>query len=183
MANTEINKFITKRYDRFFDYSKYHCSQAGIPDEATDVLNEVLLSVLKKDETDTLRLLHSKSGQYTELDYYILRMIKLNVSSPTSPYQAKYKPIPVDRTVDFSLLEIIDLDEEEPDKAGYVLDQFYKVRAVFESLELSEIEREVFEFKFFQDGFFKEYSGNCNLKKLYTTYSRTIEKIKAEIAR
>ena len=41
MASKAVNNYITKRYERWLDYSLYHCGLASIPDEATDVLNEV----------------------------------------------------------------------------------------------------------------------------------------------
>lgn len=48
MASKAVNNYITKRYERWLDYSLYHCGLAGIPDEATDVLNEVICSLLQK---------------------------------------------------------------------------------------------------------------------------------------
>ena len=68
---SEINNYISKRYERWLDYSEYHCTHAGIADEALDVLNEVLCSLLQKNEKFLLSLLHKKSGQFTDLDYYV----------------------------------------------------------------------------------------------------------------
>lgn len=48
MASKAVNNYITKRYERWLDYSLYHCGLASIPDEATDVLNEVICSLLQK---------------------------------------------------------------------------------------------------------------------------------------
>lgn len=48
MASEAVNNYITKRYERWLDYSLYHCGLAGISDEATDVLNEVICSLLQK---------------------------------------------------------------------------------------------------------------------------------------
>lgn len=44
MASEALNKYIEKRYDRWLDYAKYHCSLAGMTDEAIDVLNEYVYS-------------------------------------------------------------------------------------------------------------------------------------------
>ena len=48
MASEALNKYIEKRYDRWLDYAKYHCSLAGMADEAIDVLNEVMCMLLQK---------------------------------------------------------------------------------------------------------------------------------------
>ena len=42
MASALVEKYIGRRYERWLDYAVYHCGLAGIPDEANDVLNEVL---------------------------------------------------------------------------------------------------------------------------------------------
>ena len=99
MASEALNKYIEKRYDRWLDYAKYHCSLAGMSSEAIDVLNEVMCMLLQKPLEHLSRLMEAKQGKYTELDWYILQMIKLNVTSDTSPYRHKYKPIPVDENV------------------------------------------------------------------------------------
>lgn len=89
-----IRLYIEKRYERWADYSTYHCTKAGIAGESVDILNEVILALLQKEDCKLEMLMNAKKGQYTELDFFVLRMIKLNVYSPTSPYQSRYKPIP-----------------------------------------------------------------------------------------
>ena len=89
MASTEINNYISKRYDRWLDYAIYHCNRNGMADEAVDVLNEVLLSLLQKSDTMLRQLLSAKKKDYTDLDFFVLKMIKLNITSSTSPYQSK----------------------------------------------------------------------------------------------
>ena len=86
MASEAVNNYITKRYERWLDYSLYHCGLAGISDEATDVLNEVICSLLQKQSKLLDKLLDTKKNGYTELDFFVLKMIKLNASSPTSQY-------------------------------------------------------------------------------------------------
>ena len=122
--NTEIEKYITKRYYRWQDYSEFHTVQAGLPGEAVDVLNEVLISLLQKDETKLLEMLHAKKGQYRELDFYVLRLIKLNATSKTSPYISKNRnKTPSDANVDYQKLEIEDVKSNEPDRAGEFLEK------------------------------------------------------------
>lgn len=182
MASREINNYITKRYDRWLDYARYHCTQCGIADESEDVLNEVVLSLLQKPDKKLDCLLNSKQGQYTELDFYVLRMIKLNASSPTSPYQNKYKSLPVDDNVDYSCLEIEDCCSEESDRAGYILDRMHQIREMIEELGFSTKAMAVFEFRFFQDGDFKQWDGevDMDIKELYDVYSRITKLLKSK---
>ncbi len=178
MANKEINIYVTKRYERWLDYAKYHCGLAGIVDESEDVLNEVILSLLQKTDEKLTELFSAKSGQYTELDYYVLRMIKLNASSPTSPYQCKYKAIPVDKNIEFTQLEIADYGDDETDRSGYILDRMHEIREMIEELGFSEEAMAIFEFRFFQDGEFKDWDGDMAIKKLYDMYSKIVHVIK-----
>jgi hypothetical protein len=146
----DVKQYIEKRYERYLDYAKFHTSQAGIPDEAIDVLNEVLLNLLQKDAEVLERLYSSKKGQYTQLDWYVLQSIKLNCHSQTSPYQFRYKK---DRfeNINLSRLKIIDEQPaDEVDSPALTLKQFRLIRWVFNGLELSELERAVFEFRFIQ---------------------------------
>lgn len=170
MGTEIINSYITARYDRWLDYSKYHCSLACMPDEAVDVLNEVLVMLLEKDPAYLLQMYEAKKGQYREIDFFILQMIKLNITSITSPYRHKYKPIPVDENVNWQRLDIVDETDTEEDKAGTKLREMRLVRFIFDRLELTDLERRVFAFKFFAGMSFTEWPGPENRKKLYQAY-------------
>lgn len=172
-----INSYITVRYDRWLDYSKYHCSLACMPDEAVDVLNEVLMMLLEKDPVYLLQMYEAKKGRYRELDYFILQMIKLNITSVTSPYRHKYKPIPVDENVNWQRLDIVDETGQEQDKAGTALREMRLIRYIFDRLDLTELERRVFTFKFFAGMSFAEWPGQENRKKLYQAYKTVLSAI------
>ena len=164
MASEAVNNYITKRYERWLDYSLYHCGLAGISDEATDVLNEVICSLLQKQSKLLDKLLDTKKNGYTELDFFVLKMIKLNASSPTSQYRSRYKPLPVDDNVDYSRLDIEDISDDSEDRNAEILEKLHLVRETFESLDLGTVAARVFEFHFFQDGNFSEWKGpkeNC----------------------
>lgn len=193
--NQEINNYISKRYNRWLDYSVYHCDKAGIIDQATDVLNEVLLSLLKKDEVWLLEKIRSKKSQYTEFDFYVLRSIKLNIFSPTSPYQSKYKPIQADANIDVRRLEIEDNCDETTDRSDYVLSRMHEIREVIEQMGFSDKAMEIFEFRFFQGGVFKKqpevltdddkeilfWEGEENTKELYAIYASVMNAIRKKI--
>ncbi len=142
--HTEIEKYIAKRYERWLDYAEFHTNQAGLKGEAGDVLNVVLLSLLQKDENSLLELLQKKKGQYCELDFFILRMIKFNAISDTAPYRAKNKPMPVDANVDPFKLDLIDEHSAEPDLPGEYLEKYQIVCGIVERFDLNKIEKEVF---------------------------------------
>lgn len=182
MASEAVNNYITKRYERWLDYSLYHCGIAGIPNEAADVLNEVLCSLLQKDIKKLEKLLESKKNGYTELDFFVLRMIKLNATSDTSPYRSKYKSLPVDENIDYTRLDIEDISDESEDRKAEILDKLHLVRETFENLDLSTIAARVFEFRFFQDRNFSEWDGPETLKQLYEIYNGVQELIRKKIS-
>lgn len=183
MASTLIENYITKRYERWLDYAEYHCDVAGMPDEAIDVLNEVLCDLLQKDNARLERLLNAKKNGYTELDFFVLRMIKLNATSDTSPYRNKYKPcMPFGRDTDCSRLEIEDVREETVDKNAIILDRFHQVRDALESLDLVPSAKRVFEYRFFEDGNFNEWDeGPEMLKQLYEIYNKVLSLVRKKI--
>lgn len=181
MVSAAVNNYITKRYGRWLDYSSYHCNLSGIPGEGTDVLNEVLCSLLAKDGAQLDRLLQSKKEGYTELDFFVLRMIKLNACSLTSPYRSRYRSLPSDANVDYTRLDIEDVEEESQDDEQ-LLDRFHQVREAFEYLGLSALARRVFEFRFFQDQNFSDWGGEETLKELYEIYNGVQEMIRKKIS-
>lgn len=182
MVSQIVEKYISKRYERWLDYASYHCGQAGIPGEACDVLNEVLCSLLQKENSKLEQLLSTKKNGYTELDFFVLKMIKLNATSDTSPYRSKYKPMPVDDNVDYSRLEIEDVQEDAVDKNELILHRFHQVREVLEELDLTPFSKKIFEFRFFEDANFSDWPGKETLKQLYETYNRVQELIRKKIA-
>ncbi|MGV8136474.1 MAG: hypothetical protein AB2L20_14795 [Mangrovibacterium sp.] len=177
----EINTYIEKHYRRWLDYSEYHCSIAGMTGEAIDVLDEVILALLQKDEQKVIRMMTSRKGKYTELDFYVLRMIKLNVHSATSPYQSRYRSIPTNDNVELCRLNIEDLQQEDIDVPSVVMEKFELVREVLGSLNLSGQAKGIFEYKFFQDQAFSHWPGPENRKQLYETYWQVVELIRAKI--
>lgn len=181
MTSEAVNKYIEKRYERWLDYSIYHCSQAGMDGEAVDVLNEVLCMLLQKDIEMINRLLSAKSGKYTELDYYILQMIKLNITSDTSPYKHKYKSIPVDENINWQRLEIVEDDYQETDRSEIILSMYNRVREAVEELDLSEYAKRIFYFRFFENESFSDWPGPENKKELYVTYNKILDMVKDKI--
>lgn len=165
MASEAINKYIGERYERWLDYSKYHCEKAGMTDEAVDVLNEVLMMILQKDEELLKQLYQKQRKEYRELDYYILRTLKLNIQSPTSPYRWRYKRTLIDENADIRNLDMTEDEhvEEDTNKVDYI-------RKVFEQLSLTVFERDIFYHFFYLNETASTWRGKESKGKLYSTY-------------
>ena len=184
MANQTINNYITERYDSWLDYARYQSSHANMEDEAIDVLNEVLIMLINKCEANEeyiLKLYESKKGKYRELDFFVLQMIKLNVQSPTSPYQHKYKSLPTNENVDYQNIDLIDDDEFVLDRSGVIYNEMRKVRDTFENLDLSEKAQRIFSWKFFEGNRFSDWEGSEEKQELYSIYNKVIDLIKNKL--
>ena len=181
MATEEINNYIKKRYERWLDYSNYHCSCAGIEDESIDVLNEVLCDLLQKPKEKLSGLLHKKSGQYTELDYFVLRMIKLNATSPTSPYRHKYKSLPVDVNVDYTHVEIEDvMNEDDYDSPGYILEKTNQLRELIDAACLSDYAKRVFWWRMSGE-LWVDWPGDETEKQLFDMFYKVRDSVREKL--
>jgi hypothetical protein len=87
-----VRKYLSMRYSRYKDYAEFHTSLAKMDQESIDVLNESLLSTLLMPEEKLISLFSKKKKDQNlcDLDFYVLRTIKLSCHSSTSPYQWKY---------------------------------------------------------------------------------------------
>ncbi|MFY9154111.1 MAG: hypothetical protein WAO52_18975 [Prolixibacteraceae bacterium] len=173
-----VKKYISDRYPRFLDYSNFHCNKAGIPDLAPDLLNEIILNVLEKDPEFLDKLHSKKKGNYTELDFYMLNLIKMNAHSPLAPFRCKYLNGKINTDVNWQRLKIA---EEEPvnevDKPKLILKQFRYVVWVFRGLDLDVLERAVFEHRFMNDEPISDWPGLENKRIIYRIYNQVIEVI------
>lgn len=176
----DVKRYANERYPRWLDHAQYHCIQQGIPDEANDVLNEVLASIFAKDEDYVIKL-YSKPGKgkkgevYTELDFYVLRMIRLNSYSPTSPYQSKYKKIKklkISDGIDLSRLDIEDLPMDKRDDPAEELRHYQLVMWVRGLMNLTALESAVFEHRFVLEEPGSNWPGPENKRVYYETYNR-----------
>ncbi len=171
MISESITSYINNRYPRWMDYAEYHAKLAGIPDESGDILNEVLLSLMQKDPDHLVALLDKKKQGYTELDFYLLAAIKLNAHSMTSPYRHKTKDIPKDKNIDPWTIEIEDELSDQADRNAETLQLWRKARDIFEDLDITDKEKEIFSWRFFADNSLRSWPGPesypnvCNIFK------------------
>lgn len=183
----EINNYITKRYKNWLEHSRFFCARANMAGQEIDVLDEVLLYVLKRDESFLMELLSKdkvqKGQKLTELDFFILRAIKINIYSETSPYRQKNRQFFKTANVEVSKLRIADMqDENETDHAGYVFDRWNQIREIVYEMGFSQQALAIFEFKFFNDESFCDWNGPETERQLYCIYSRMRKIIKDKIS-
>ena len=148
----------------------------------------MLCDLLQKPEEQLLSLYAKKSGQYRELDYFILRMIKINATSPTSPYRNRYRSLPTDGNVDYQRLDLEDevVDEDAEDRIDTILSQTRQVRQVLDELEKSDMviggyARRIFEHKFLHHESFSDWEGGGSEKKIYEIYNSVLSYVKLKI--
>ena len=159
MASAAIDNYITKSYARWLDYARYHALLASIIDQAGDILNEVLASLLEKPSSQLTTLLNNRSGQYTELDFYVLKMIKLNARSDKAPYRFKTKTIPQDCNISPWDLDIVDQVGDSQDMELIKLQKYQKAREIVDQLNVPAREKEIFSWKFFGDNHLIDWPG------------------------
>lgn len=174
MISESISNYINKRYPRYSDYSEYHAKLAGIPDESGDILNTVLVSLLQKDPDRMEALLRKKKQGFTELDFFILRMIKLNAYSMTSPYRHSTKAVPRDKNKDPWTMEILDEKESQADRSVETLQLWKKARDIFEDLDIPDRDKEIFSWKFFADNSLISWPGPESYPNVCNTFKQVM---------
>jgi len=137
---------------------------------------------MQKNPKQVDDLIDKKKGSYTELDFFILKMIKLNTNSPTSPYRHKTKTLPQDRSVDpFSI-------EKEPDQSPdidaklVILEKCRLARDILNELPIPDRDKEIFFWRFFADNPLRSWEGHESYSVICNTYNKVkkqmIHKIK-----
>lgn len=84
--NPNIKDYIKAQYFVWLKCAKWHCKRAKMGDEASDLLHEVLEKLITTNKVLLERLFNAQDEMGRELDRYVVKMIKLNVYSPSSPY-------------------------------------------------------------------------------------------------
>lgn len=88
-----INCYISFRYPNWLDYAQHMARVHHFEGWGEDLLNDILINLLKKDEDLLLGLLARKTkkivnGKPTcELDKFVLKMIHMNAFSPVAPFR------------------------------------------------------------------------------------------------
>ena len=202
MPSQRINEYVSQRYDRWADYARYQADRAGIPGDAGDILNETMLSLLQKPSQKLTALLSREKKSYahpdqvyTELDFFVLKMIELNATSKTSPWRHKNKGLPTDENVTFApsfgyqdpdqeehidaLFTLVE-DPEESDEVDPVdtkLERWNKTREILDSLNVPEEHKQIFSWKFFADNPLSSWPGPESYTITCSYFNRVKEKV------
>jgi len=181
-AGETIRKYISIRYERWLDYSRYKCSKQKLDEFAIDLLNDVVLNLLQKGDDMLLKLYSQKKVQkgieLTGLDFYVLKAIDINTYSDTAPFRHKNRSLPSVREVKVERLKITNEEYVEDDRPAEIMKQMRLIRWVFNGLNLTVFEHYVFEHKFFLDESLEEmveWSVDKRIK--YSLYSDVLNVI------
>lgn len=88
-----IREYIAFRYPNWLDYATYQARRNGFEGWEGDLLNDVIINLLEKDETMLEGMLNATTRKIvnnkptTELDKFVLRMLLLNATSATAPFR------------------------------------------------------------------------------------------------
>ena len=88
-----IKDYIAFRYPNWLDYARYQAKVNHFEGWEEDLLNDVVCDLLKKDEDKLLEMLHKQTKKIvnevptTELDKFVLKMLKLNATSTVAPFR------------------------------------------------------------------------------------------------
>jgi hypothetical protein len=132
-----IRTYIAYRYQNWHDYATYLARVHKFESYADDLLNDIIVDLLKKPEQKINRMLQLKTKKIvnnlptTEVDKFVLKMLKLNATSPTAPFRKNTmglkivsyannttescKLIPIDRHDDIDTEYDFDLDQKLTD--------------------------------------------------------------------
>ena len=175
---SEIDRYISKRYHAWLDYSTFHAGLEGFAWLAQDLLHTVLLNVLQKPQQKLIELYHRKKQGYTELDFFILAAIKLNAHSATSPFRYnEFEKLKYDLNIDLFDIEISDLEYEEDIFANRFLSDLRLLRLAIEKGDLTSDEKIVCNWKLLFGSDVKEAPVNkkqCMKYRAYKIGSRKV---------
>lgn len=175
----EVKNYISTRYQRYLDYADYHASLAGLDQQGPDVLHEVIISILEKDPKMIKQLYDRTKKGLRELDFYILRMIKLNCHSMTSPYRFRYKfPVEDGNITPADLQDQEDIETiEQSTREEMICSRFEIIREILNDLTFSDREKEIFRWKFFHENTWKDWQGKESKEHLKDTYKAIMQAI------
>lgn len=89
----EVKRYINKRYNNWLDFAKHMAKIHQFDGMADDLLHDVIIDILNKDTEKIRGLFARKTTKIidgeptTELDKFVLRMLRVNAFSPVAPFR------------------------------------------------------------------------------------------------
>lgn len=74
-----IFSYIDQHYKQWVDFAAWHCEKAGTDQSLFLIMKEVQSEILSLKNGTIARLMHTVSGNFTELDLFVLRSIKARI--------------------------------------------------------------------------------------------------------
>lgn len=178
MANKKIDNYVTTRYGNWLDYAKYQARVNKIED-ANELLNEVLCEILSSKSNEELeRMIEEQSSKGSELDFFVLYMIKLNSSSMTSRYRYKFRREKLNYEADVSQYEIEESEQLHYDEQ---IDRLMVIRKALNELDVPDVYKQIFAFRFLAKNNLTDWKGEYSLKHLYFIYNKVFSLLKVKI--
>ncbi|OFY61636.1 MAG: hypothetical protein A2Y71_03095 [Bacteroidetes bacterium RBG_13_42_15] len=138
---------------------------------------------MEKPEEKVLHLYQKIKKPYRELDYFILKMIKLNAHSKTAPFRFYFfERVPIDANTDpLQMIWIPDqvYDPEEDVFANNFLSDLRLLRLAIDRTDLSTLEKGIINWKLLGNENIKDYPyAPCESPgELYGNFSKGRQKI------
>lgn len=89
----EVKRYINQRYNNWLDFAKHMAKIHQFEGLAADLLHDVIIDILNKDPEKIRGLFDRKTTKIvdgqptTELDKFVLRMLRVNAFSPVAPFR------------------------------------------------------------------------------------------------
>ena len=178
MASKTINNYVNERYENWLDYAKYQAVKNNIGD-APELLNTVILEVLSENSNDRIEeMMNDKNNKGSQLDFFILYMLRLNASSPTSRFRYKSRYEKIDYDVDIAECNYVMNTE---DGSGFDIEEKLKIlKKILLQIDLPKSYIELFNYKF-HGGNLRNWKDSYSLKHRYSIYNKVVEAIKVKI--
>ncbi len=180
MEKEFMNDYLNRHYDNWLDYARFHCTRAGIPLDARDVLHEAIVALLEKPVDELIALAGRQYAAGTELDFLALRIIKLNATSPTSRH--RYQPMLRHWADGVDVWSLSVVQEPQPASQPDPFERFEWVRRMLQELDIPEQWRAIFRYKFFLHHSLSDWPGKEKQRTVYGIYNRVLALLRAQAA-
>lgn len=169
--NNELNQYITIRYEHWVRYAKLHIRLSGLQIDPAEVVNEVLCSLLERNTDRLHRMMKARRDKATELDYFVMRVIKISIHSPRSPLRYRRGQHCTDNFDEYRV------EKPQPDEAIDKNEIHELVGNILAEMNLPKRDVELFVWKFFDRKTISRWPGNEDRKDLYGIYNRIWKEI------
>lgn len=174
----ELNQYISRRYDSWLDYATYHCERSRLPLEPIEVLNDVLCSLMQGCPERIEKLYRERHKDLTSLDYFVLRVIRINIHSPRSRTRYR-KGQYCTHSVDWAVVAPSEQPAcEEQDHTEEVLPM---IRQLLSAMDIPERDKRIFAWRFFDGRSFEAWPGPERPRALQRIFRRVSLKISSQI--